>query len=329
MRDIAVFSGSAHPELAAEICSHLETPLHPVRVNRFANDCLEVQLQANCRERDVFLIQPLVAAGAGEPRRAAPHAGRGQGRLGRPDHRGDAALRLRPLGQEGRAAHLDRRAAGRRPAGDRRSQPGAGDDPALAAGARLLQRPGRPPARPARAGRPLPRVRPVQHRRRLARPGQRQGGGGLRPACSASPVAAGAKQRFSDDRVVISSIIGDVAGRDVIVLDDEIAKGSTVIELLRPAARARASARSGSPAPTACSPTARSSASADQPDVDGDRLHQHRADPDGQARHRSSRCCRSPRRSPRRCAASTTASRSAPCSTPPTPPAGRLRASGG
>src|SRR5690606_19054506 len=46
------------------------------------------------------------------------------------------------------------------------------------------------------------------------------------------PVAAGAKQRFADDRVVISAIIGDVAGRDVIVLDDEIAKGSTVLELL-------------------------------------------------------------------------------------------------
>src|SRR3981081_490182 len=60
VRDIAVFSGSAHPELAAEICAHLEIPLHPVRVSRFANDCLEVQLQANCRERDVFLIQPLV-----------------------------------------------------------------------------------------------------------------------------------------------------------------------------------------------------------------------------------------------------------------------------
>jgi ribose-phosphate pyrophosphokinase len=47
-----------------------------------------------------------------------------------------------------------------------------------------------------------------------------------------TPVAAGAKQRFADDRVVISSIIGDVAGRDVIILDDEIAKGSTVLELL-------------------------------------------------------------------------------------------------
>jgi ribose-phosphate pyrophosphokinase len=46
------------------------------------------------------------------------------------------------------------------------------------------------------------------------------------------PVAAGAKQRFSDDLVQIAAVIGDVVDRDVIVLDDEIAKGSTVIELL-------------------------------------------------------------------------------------------------
>jgi ribose-phosphate pyrophosphokinase len=45
-------------------------------------------------------------------------------------------------------------------------------------------------------------------------------------------VAMGAKQRFSDDRVVISSVIGEVKGKDVIILDDEIAKGTTVIELL-------------------------------------------------------------------------------------------------
>jgi ribose-phosphate pyrophosphokinase len=45
-------------------------------------------------------------------------------------------------------------------------------------------------------------------------------------------VAAGAKQRFADDRVSISSVIGEITGRDVIVLDDEIAKGSTVLELL-------------------------------------------------------------------------------------------------
>ena len=61
MKEIAVFSGTAHPELAVEICRDLGVPLLPSRLTRFANDCLEAQLQANCRERDVFIIQPLVA----------------------------------------------------------------------------------------------------------------------------------------------------------------------------------------------------------------------------------------------------------------------------
>jgi ribose-phosphate pyrophosphokinase len=46
------------------------------------------------------------------------------------------------------------------------------------------------------------------------------------------PVAAGAKERISDSKVSISAIIGDVSGRDVIVLDDEIARGTTMFELL-------------------------------------------------------------------------------------------------
>src|SRR5262245_39674344 len=60
-RDIVVFSGTAHTELAEELCTHLGVELSGVKVDRFANDCLEVQLMANCRERDVFVIQPLVA----------------------------------------------------------------------------------------------------------------------------------------------------------------------------------------------------------------------------------------------------------------------------
>ena len=55
------FSGSAHPELAEEICATLGVPLLPPELKRFCNDCLEVQLQANCREQDVFIIQPLAA----------------------------------------------------------------------------------------------------------------------------------------------------------------------------------------------------------------------------------------------------------------------------
>jgi ribose-phosphate pyrophosphokinase len=46
------------------------------------------------------------------------------------------------------------------------------------------------------------------------------------------PVAAGAKERISDTEVRITAIIGDVSGRDVIVLDDEISRGTTVFELL-------------------------------------------------------------------------------------------------
>ena len=46
------------------------------------------------------------------------------------------------------------------------------------------------------------------------------------------PVAAGSKQRLADDRVVIDAIVGDVAGKRAIILDDEIATGGSIIELL-------------------------------------------------------------------------------------------------
>src|SRR5256885_6983585 len=60
MREITIFSGTAHPELALEVCECLGVPLSPITIRHFSNDCLYVQLNANCRESDVFLIQPLV-----------------------------------------------------------------------------------------------------------------------------------------------------------------------------------------------------------------------------------------------------------------------------
>jgi ribose-phosphate pyrophosphokinase len=47
------------------------------------------------------------------------------------------------------------------------------------------------------------------------------------------PVAAGSKQRIDDETVVIDAIVGEVEGRNAIVLDDEISTGGTVFELLR------------------------------------------------------------------------------------------------
>jgi ribose-phosphate pyrophosphokinase len=45
-------------------------------------------------------------------------------------------------------------------------------------------------------------------------------------------VAVGSKRRLADDRVVIDSIVGEVAGKDVLVLDDEIATAGSTLELV-------------------------------------------------------------------------------------------------
>ena len=58
--EITVFSGSAHHEFAEEMCQILGVELFDARTTRFSNDCLQVQLRANCRQRDVYVVQSLV-----------------------------------------------------------------------------------------------------------------------------------------------------------------------------------------------------------------------------------------------------------------------------
>jgi len=60
VREIVVFTGSAHRPLARSICDSLGVGLSSVELTRFSNDCLQAQLQANCRQRDVYIVQPLV-----------------------------------------------------------------------------------------------------------------------------------------------------------------------------------------------------------------------------------------------------------------------------
>ena len=57
--DIRVFSGSAHPGLAHEICDYLGVPLQETITSRFSNDNLYVHLGSSVREQEVFIIQPL------------------------------------------------------------------------------------------------------------------------------------------------------------------------------------------------------------------------------------------------------------------------------
>ena len=231
MRDITVFSGSAHPELAAEICAHLGSTLEPCQVRRFANDCLEVQLQANCRGRDVYIIQPLVAP-------VQEHLV--ELLLMLDAARGASATRITVVMPHFAYARSDKKAA-----------------PRISIGARLVA----DLLATAGASRVLtmtlhsPQVHgffsvPVDHLHALRELANHFRGYDLTDSVVVSPdlgnaksaaafarmlgvpVAAGAKQRIDDDHVTITAVIGEIDDRDVIVLDDEIAKGTTLLELL-------------------------------------------------------------------------------------------------
>jgi ribose-phosphate pyrophosphokinase len=231
LSEIAVFSGSAHPSLAAEICADLEVPLLPSRLQRFANDCLEVQLQANCRERDVFLIQPIVPP-------VQEHLV--ELLLMLDAARGASASRITAVIPHHAYARSDKK-----------------DAPRISIAARLVA----DLLVASGANRILamslhsPQVHgffsvPTDHLHALNELARHYKAHNLTNCVVVSPdlgyakqaaafarmigasVAAGAKQRFEGDKVSISAIIGEIEGLNVIVLDDEIAKGSTVFELL-------------------------------------------------------------------------------------------------
>lgn len=56
---LAVFTGNAHPQLAADICRHLSVPLGKAEVFQFPNENIFVKIRENVRSRDVFVVQPL------------------------------------------------------------------------------------------------------------------------------------------------------------------------------------------------------------------------------------------------------------------------------
>ena len=56
--DLKVFAGTAHSQLAADVCSYLGISVGESNVFKFSNDNTFVQMRENVRQRDVFLIQP-------------------------------------------------------------------------------------------------------------------------------------------------------------------------------------------------------------------------------------------------------------------------------
>jgi ribose-phosphate pyrophosphokinase len=230
--EITVFSGSAHPEFAEDLCRILGVELSPSRTSRFSNDCLQVQLRANCRLRDVYVVQPLV-----------PPVQENLFEL----------LLMLDAARAASAAHIT--AVIPHFAYARSDKK---DAPRISIGARLvadmLQTAGA--TRVLTMALHAPQVHgffsvPVDHLSatlELAAHFRRfdltntvvvsPDLGNAKVATEFArnlgvPVAAGSKRRLTDDTVVIDSIVGDVAGKDVIVLDDEIATAGSIVELLR------------------------------------------------------------------------------------------------
>lgn len=231
MREIVVFSGSNHPTLAQRICEELAVPLSPSHTTRFSNDCLQSQLLTNCRQRDVYIIQPV----------APPTQESLMELLMMIDAaKGASAAQVTAVIPHFAYARSDKKDAPRISVGGKL----VADLLAASGVDRILT-----------MTLHAPQVHgffsmPVDHLTAIGILAEYFRGWDLSDHVVVSPdlgnaktatqfarllglpVAAGSKQRKSDDVVVIDAIVGDVAGKRAIVLDDEIATGGSIVELL-------------------------------------------------------------------------------------------------
>jgi ribose-phosphate pyrophosphokinase len=213
------------------VCESLGVELSSVELTRFSNDCLQAQLQANCRQRDVFVVQPLVPATQEHLMELL---------LMLDAARGASAAQITAVIPYYAYARSDKKDASRLSIGGRLVA-----DLLVAAGANRV----------ITMTLHAPQVHgffsvPVDHLTAIGVLAEHFRDHDLTRAVVVSPdlgnaktatqfarllglpVAAGSKQRLGDDRVVIDSIVGDVEGRRAIILDDEIATGGSIVELL-------------------------------------------------------------------------------------------------
>lgn len=57
--ELKIFTGNTHPDLAQAICDYLGAPLGKIDVFEFSNENIFVRILENVRGRDVFMVQPI------------------------------------------------------------------------------------------------------------------------------------------------------------------------------------------------------------------------------------------------------------------------------
>ncbi|MGC3954490.1 MAG: ribose-phosphate pyrophosphokinase [Propionicimonas sp.] len=231
MTDLTVFSGHAHREFAQQMCEILGVELSPSRLSRFSNDCLQVQLRANCRRRHVYIVQPLVP----------PVQEHLMELLMMVDAaRGASAAEVTVVMPHYAYARSDKKDAprisiGGRLVADLIHTAGASRVLTMALHAQQVHGFFSTPVDQLTA---LPVLAHHFRNRDLSNTvvvspdfGNAKDAGRFARLLGVG-VAAGSKQRLADDKVVIDTVVGEVTGKDVIVIDDEIATAGSIIELV-------------------------------------------------------------------------------------------------
>ena len=232
MTDITVFSGHAHREFAEEMCELLEVELLPSRLTRFSNDCMQVQLRANCRQKDVYIVQPLVPPVQENLMELLMMVDAAQGA---------SAAHVNVVMPHYAYARSDKKDAprisiGGRLVADLIKTAGASRVVTLALHAEQVHGFFSVPVDHLTA---LPVIADHFRSRDLSHTvvvspdfGNAKQAGQFARLLGGVDVAAGSTRRMGDDSVVIDRIVGDVHDKDIIVLDDEIATAGSIVTLI-------------------------------------------------------------------------------------------------
>ncbi|MBU0986035.1 MAG: ribose-phosphate pyrophosphokinase [Proteobacteria bacterium] len=57
MNEFIIFSGNSNPELSRKICDYIDVPLGGEKVKRFSDGEIQIEIDENVRKKDIFIIQ--------------------------------------------------------------------------------------------------------------------------------------------------------------------------------------------------------------------------------------------------------------------------------
>ncbi|MEM9953030.1 MAG: ribose-phosphate pyrophosphokinase [Chloroflexota bacterium] len=227
---IEIFSGNAHKKIAKQIAKYLGLHLSPITIQKFSNDNIEVQLGESVRGKDVFLVQSLVPPTS--------------------DHLMELLLMIdiaRMSGAKSIHAVIPHYSYGR---SDKKDAPRISitarlvADMLVTAGAQhIIAMTMHSPQVHGFFSVPTEHLTAhsvfVKHFKQqdlsntvVVSPDIGNAKRASKLAHSLEvPLAIGQKKRISDDSVNIGSVLGEVKGKRIIIFDDEIATGGTIVEL--------------------------------------------------------------------------------------------------